>query len=130
MDDDGSYTLRYWDLLGTYRMSFSHFLEIDLEFGSTLVIGDDKGTDVENDDLGTAFTFGIPILIHPTNIFGPFLGVEYRPRWRFFDKVTMATHNFALLLGYDYASIKLGYEILTNGSVAVHGPYIGFSFRL
>jgi len=99
-----------------YRMSFGSAFEWDLGGGPIFIEGEGSNT-------GGGFTS--PVLFHPARSWG----LEYRPAWFWVNGNQIAEHDVAVLVGWDYVSVKLGYRWLETDGEELNGPYTGLSVR-
>ena len=94
-------------------MTFGAHVEVGVAAGAVTINGD--GSD-------SRFLFGVPVLILPA----PAIGIELRPAWA----EHIQDYDAALLLGWRFASVKIGYRWVESPHESLSGPYAGLSLRL
>lgn len=118
---------RYWEdepkdgltatqVHGLYRMSIGSKAELDLGIGSLFLEGDGSNS-------GVSFT--APVLIHPSDFFG----FEFRPAWSSINENTINDYDAALLLGWRFASLRVGYRWFMTAHESLNGPQVGIAMR-
>lgn len=96
-------------IYGSYRMSFSQFLTIDLGLGELRLEGNERRS---------YFYTTTPILLHVHKF-----GLEFRPSWT----SNVEEYDIAVLGNLPFFSAKLGYRWLLSNNDMLSGPYIGVS---
>lgn len=116
VEDDPDDTLDINQFYALYRMSLGNKVEIDLGLGVFQIEGNEKNS---------AFSFTVPVLIHPNEI----IGIELRPGWTEIHGNSIMDYDIALLCGWRYISLRIGYKSLNAPGASLNGPYIGVSLR-
>lgn len=100
-------------ILALYRMSIGSHMGIDAGCGAISLDGDQHTT---------RFALTLPVLVHPLENWG----IEFRPTWA--DRIT--DYDAAIMLTWEYFSLKAGYRWLHTPNESLDGPYMGISLRL
>ncbi|MEM6533422.1 MAG: hypothetical protein AAF654_12415 [Myxococcota bacterium] len=124
--DDGEDTVDISYVHGLYRMSFGSAVEIGLGFGAG---------EFDIGDALSGFSFTTPFRVHPSR----YWGLEFVPIWTDFTGASLEDYTIQALLGYDYASVTVGWRFLetridigggeTERGTLIDGPTIGVSLR-
>jgi len=116
-EEDTSDELDIYQTHALYRMSIGNNVEIDLGLGQFAIEGNKKNS-------GPSFT--MPIIFH----YNEYMGIEFRPVWANINENNIKDYDLALLCGWRYISVRVGYRWLESENQSLNGPFIGLSTSL